>query len=120
MSDLDILIAVSRSRLIRLEEHLQFEKEKLAEMEKEKLKMEKEKRDTAFGGDEERMGRNLSPLHTLEGIVEKKRSQIKHNRYSKSIPSARFYDMEKLEMLEPIFEMLKSIDERLEAIENKN
>lgn len=120
MSDLDILIAVSRSRLIRLEEHLQFEKEKLAKMEKEKLKMEKEKLDTAFGGDEKRMGRNLSPLHTLESIVGQKKIHMAHPSPTFGALDARFYHKDTLSALEPILKMLKSIDERLEAIENKN
>ena len=60
-----------------------------------------------------------SPLKVLEGIIEQKRIQIKNNRYSKSIPLARFYDQEKVNMLEPIFNMLKSLDQRLEALERK-
>jgi hypothetical protein len=59
------------------------------------------------------------PLKVLEGIIEQKRIKIKNNRYSKSIPLAQFYDQEKLAMLEPIFNMLKSLDERLEALERK-
>jgi len=113
MSDLDILIAVSRSRLVRLEEHLQFEKEKLA-------KMEKEKRDTAFGGDEKRMGRNLSPLHTLESIVGQKKIHMAHPSPSFGALDARFYHKDSLNALDSILKMLKSLDERLEAIENKN
>jgi hypothetical protein len=110
MSDLYTSIQVSRDRIVRLQEHLEFEKEKLAKM---------LERTSAFGGDELRMGCNEIHLKALEGVIEKKRSQIEQNRYSKSIPLARFYDMEKLEMLEPIFNMLKSIEERLEALECK-
>lgn len=113
MSDLDILIAVSRARLVRLEEHLQFEKEKLAEM-------EKEKRDTAFGGDEERMGRNLSPLHTLESIVGQKKIHMRHPSATFGALDAKFYHRDTLSALEPILKMLKKIDERLDALENKN
>ena len=104
MSDVNTSIQVSRERIVRLEEHLQFEKEKLAKM------LESS---TAFGGDEQRMG----CLETIKGIIEAKRSQIEQNRYSKSIPLARFYDQEKLEMLEPILMMLTKMDERLQALE---
>lgn len=109
MADLDVLIAVSRSRLVRLEEHLQFEKDKLA-------KMEKEKRDTAFGGDEERMG----SLNTLEAIVETKRVHMTHPSPTFGTLDARYYHKDTLSALEPILKMLKSLDERLQAIENKN
>lgn len=49
----------------------------------------------------------------------KKRRTINRNSYSKSIPLARFYDQEKLEMMEPIFNMLKDIQDRLEILEKK-
>ena len=59
------------------------------------------------------------PLMALEGIIDEKREQIKRNSYSKSIPLARFYDQEKVAFLEPIFNMLKNIQERLDALEKK-
>ena len=59
------------------------------------------------------------PLETLEEIVHQKRKQIERNSYSKSIPLARYYDQEKLAYLEPIFNMLKSIQERLDVLEKK-
>ena len=59
------------------------------------------------------------PLKTLEGILDEKRKQIERNRYSKSFPLARYYDQEKLAYLEPIFNMLKNIQERLDVLEKK-
>lgn len=94
MSQLDIELEVVRNRLAALE------KQKQAEVEKEVEKLE-------------------SPLKVLQEIIDTKRKQIENNRYSKSIPLARFYDQEKLDMLEPIFNMLKSIDDRLKALEPK-
>lgn len=95
MSQLDIELEVVRNRLAYLE------KQKQDEIEKE-------------------LDKQTRPLKVLDAIIDAKRKQIEQNRYSKSIPLARFYDQEKLEMLEPIFNMLKSIDERLQALENKN
>lgn len=115
MSDLDILIEVSRSRLVRLEEHLQFEKEKLAKMEKEKL-------DTAFWGDEQRMGRMgyiQSPLKALESIVDTKKIHMTHPSPTFGALDAKFYHRDALSALEPILKMLKKIDERLDALEHK-
>ena len=58
-----------------------------------------------------------NPLKTFEMIIDEKRRQIDRNSYSKSIPLARFYDQEKLAMLEPIYNMFKNISERLEVLE---
>ena len=59
------------------------------------------------------------PLKTLEVIIDEKRKQIERNSYSKSFPLARFYDQEKVAFLEPIFNILKNIQERLDALEKK-
>jgi hypothetical protein len=66
---------------------------------------------------EHALGKKTFPLKTLEGIIDDKRKQIERNSYSKSIPLARFYDQEKVAFLEPIFNMLKNIQERLEVLE---
>jgi len=58
-------------------------------------------------------------IKTLEAIVNAKRKQIEQNSYSKSIPLARFYDQEKLAFLEPIANLLKNIEGRLDALENE-
>ena len=57
-------------------------------------------------------------IKTLEAIVNAKRKQIEQNSYSKSIPLARFYDQEKLSFLEPIANLIKNIEGRLDALEN--
>jgi tRNA U55 pseudouridine synthase TruB len=59
------------------------------------------------------------PLKTLENIIDEKKKKIERNNYSKSIPLAQFYDREKVAYLEPIFNMLKNIQERLEVLEKK-
>lgn len=91
---IDIEIEDARNKLATLEKQKQEEVEKELEM--------------------------FTPLKVLEGIIEQKRVKVKNNRYSKSIPLAQFYDQEKLNMLEPIFNMLKSLDVRLQALEIKN
>jgi hypothetical protein len=60
------------------------------------------------------------PLKTLECIINEKRGQIERNRYSKSLPLARFYDQEKVGYLEPILDALKNINDRLDVLEKKN
>ena len=94
MSQIENEINMLRNKLIGLEEQKRIETEK-----------EKEKRD--------------NPLNVLKNIINEKRKQINNNSYSKSIPLARFYDQEKLAMMEPIFNMLKDIQDRLEFLEKK-
>ena len=60
-----------------------------------------------------------NPLKTIEDILQKKRRQIKENNYSRNIPLARFHDQEKLDMLEPIYNMLSTLQDRIEALEQK-
>jgi hypothetical protein len=110
MSDLDIRIEVSRSRLVRLEEHLQFEKERLAKMEKEKLESS-----TAFWGDEQRMG----CLKALESIVDQKKVHMTHPSPTFGAVDAKFYHRDTLSALEPILKMIKKMDERIQALERK-
>ena len=92
MSQLDLELNSLRLRLAALEEQKRVATEK--ELEKKTF-----------------------PLKILEVIIEEKRKQIERNSYSKSLPLARFYDQEKLAFLEPIFNMLKDIQYRLEVLE---
>jgi hypothetical protein len=65
----------------------------------------------------ENVKKKAFPLDTLEDIIIEKRKKIEQGRYSKSMSLAKFYDEEKLAVLEPIFDMLKNIQERLVIIE---
>jgi hypothetical protein len=96
MSQLDSELNILRTKLAILEEQKRIELETVSELSK------------AF------------PLEILEAIIDEKRKQIERNSYSKSIPLARFYDQEKVAFLEPIFNMLKNIQERLDALERKD
>jgi len=59
------------------------------------------------------------PLKTLDDIIDVKRKRITANRYSKTAVLAQYYDIEKVEFLETIFNLLKNIDERLKVLEKK-
>jgi hypothetical protein len=63
--------------------------------------------------------KKANPMKVLELIIDEKKKKIANDRYSKSIPLARFYDEEKVSMLEPIFNMLLDIQKRLDVLENK-
>jgi hypothetical protein len=90
MSQIDIDLNLLKQRIAALEEQKRIEAEKKA-----------------------------NPIKILEVIIEEKKKQIENNRYSKSLPLARFYDQEKVAMLEPILNMLVDIQRRLEALEKK-
>ena len=94
MSQIDIDLNLLKQRIAALEEQKRIEAEKEAE-------------------------KKANPMRVLEGILDEKKKQIENNRYSKSLPLARFYDQEKLAMLEPIFNMLVDIQKRLDALEKK-
>jgi hypothetical protein len=97
------------SHISQIDNELNLLREKLALLEKQK-KNEVQKQIEKIN----------NPLKTFEMIIDQKRNQIDQNSYSKSIPLARFYDQEKLAMMEPIYHMLKNIQERLTVLENKN
>lgn len=59
-------------------------------------------------------------MKTLNDIIEKKRLQIERNNYDKRILLAQFFDREKLAMLEPIFNALKDLQDRVDLLEGKN
>jgi hypothetical protein len=88
-SDLTIL-----SRLVALEEQKHIESEALLE-------------------------KRAFPLKTLEGILNEKRKKIERDSYSKSVPLGKFYDKEMIAFLEPVFTMLKNIQDRLDDLEKK-
>ena len=91
-----------------MDSELNLLKQRLAFLEEQKrIQIEKEAEKKA------------NPMKVLEVIIDEKKKQIANNRYSKSIPLARFYDQEKLSMLEPIFHMLQDIQKRLDVLENK-
>jgi hypothetical protein len=60
-----------------------------------------------------------NPMKVLHSIINDKKKAIEQNRYSKSVPLARFYDQEKVDMMEPIFNMLNLLQGRIEALEKK-
>ena len=94
MSQIDNDLNLLKQRIAALEEQKRIEAEKEAE-------------------------KKANPMRVLEVIIEEKKKQIENNRYSKSLPLAKFYDQEKLAMLEPIFNMLVDIQRRLDALEQK-
>ena len=88
-----------------MDSELNLLKQRLAFLEEQKrIQIEKEAEKKA------------NPMKVLEVIIDEKKKQIAQNT---KVPLARFYDQEKLSMLEPIFHMLQDIQKRLDVLENK-
>jgi DNA-binding HxlR family transcriptional regulator len=94
MSAIDSELMMLKQRLEALEEQKRIETQKEAE-------------------------KKANPMKVLGDIIDEKKKQIERNRYSKNLPLARFYDEEKVAMLEPILNALQDIQKRLTALETK-
>jgi hypothetical protein len=92
MSQIDSELRLLRQRLAHLEE------QQLAEIKKE-------------------LQKKAHALQFLENFIEEKKDRIRQNRYSRSVPLAAYYDGEKIAFLEPILNVLKDFQTRLEALE---
>jgi hypothetical protein len=93
MSQIDSELRLLRQRLAHLEE------QQLVEIKKE-------------------LQKKAHALQFLENFIEEKKDRIRQNRYSRSVPLAAYYDGEKIAFLEPILNVLKDFQLRLEALES--
>lgn len=55
----------------------------------------------------------------INDVLTEKKTAINNNRYSKSVPLARYYDQELVRHLEAIYNILQILDERLKNLEEK-
>ena len=52
-------------------------------------------------------------------VLTEKKTAINNNRYSKSVPLAKYYDQELVTHLEAIYNILQIVDKRLKKLEEK-
>jgi len=93
MNQVDSELRLLRQRMLYLEQ------QKIAELERE-------------------LQKKAHALQILENFIEEKKDRIRQNRYSRSVPIAAYYDGEKIAFLEPILNVLKDFQTRLEALES--
>ena len=60
---------------------------------------------------------NFKVVHDL---LNEKKQNINNNKYSKSVPLARYYDQQLVTHLEAIYNILQIVDERLKKLETIN
>ena len=78
-------------------------------LELEKQKKEKDENDKITSIDHN--------FNVINDLLTEKKKNIKNNKYSKSVPLARYYDIELVTHLEAIYNILQIIDERLRKLE---
>ena len=55
----------------------------------------------------------------INNLLTEKKTNIANDRYSKSVPLARYYDQELVTHLESIYNILQIVDKRLKKLEEK-
>ena len=80
-------------------------------LELEKQKKEKDERDKKTSIDHN--------FKVINDLLTEKKTAINNNRYSKSVPLARYYDQQLVTHLESIYNILQIVYERLKKLEDK-
>lgn len=80
------------------------------------LELEKQKKEKDESDKKTSIDHNFKVINDL--LTEKK-TAINNNRYSKSVPLARYYDQELVTHLEAIYNILQIVDKRLQKLEDK-
>ena len=82
---------------------------RILELEKQKQKKEESDKKTSIEHN----------FKVINDVLTEKKTAINNNRYSKSVPLARYYDQELVTHLEAIYNILQIVDKRLKKLEEK-
>lgn len=80
------------------------------------LELEKQKKEKDESDKKTSIDHNFN---VINDVLTEKRTAIDNNRYSKSVPLARYYDQQLVTHLEAIYNILQIVDERLKKLEEK-
>ena len=80
------------------------------------LELEKQKKEKDESDKKTSIEHNFK---VINDVLTEKTTAINNNRYSKSVPLARYYDQELVTHLEAINNILQIVDERLKKLEDK-
>ena len=80
------------------------------------LELEKQKKEKDESDKKTSIDHNFN---VINDVLTEKKISINNNRYSKSVPLARYYDQELVTHLEAIYNILQIVDERLKKLEEK-
>jgi len=80
------------------------------------LELEKQKKEKDESDKKTSIEHNFK---VINDVLTVKKTAIINNRYSKSVPLARYYDQQLVTHLEAIYNILQIVDERLKKLEEK-
>jgi hypothetical protein len=80
------------------------------------LELEKQKKEKDESDKKTSIDHNFN---VINDVLTEKKIAINNNRYSRSVPLARYYDQELVKHLEAIYNILQIVDERLKKLEEK-
>lgn len=78
------------------------------------LELEKQKKEKDENDKKTSIDHNFKVINDL---LNEKKTNIDNNRYSKSVPLARYYDKQLVTHLEAIYNILQIVDERITKLE---
>ena len=88
--------------------------EEIKQLQLRMLELEKQEKDES----DKKTSINYN-FKVIDDVLTEKKTAINNNKYSKSVPLARYYDQELVTHLEAIYNILQNVDERLRKIEEK-
>ena len=80
------------------------------------LELEKQKREKDESDKKTSIDINFK---VINDVLTEKKTAIDKDKYSKSVPLARYYDQQLVTHLEAIYNILQIVDERLKKLEEK-
>ena len=80
------------------------------------LKLEKQKKEKDESDKKTSIDHNFN---VINDVLTEKKTAIDKDKYSKSVPLARYYDQQLVTHLEAIYNILQIVDERLKKLEEK-
>ena len=90
--------------------------EEIQQLQLRMLELEKQKKEKDESDKKTSIDYNFKVINY---VLTEKKTAINNNRYSKSVPLARYYDQELVTHLEAIYNILQIVDERLKKLEDK-
>ena len=93
--------------MISVTEEIQQLQLRILELEKQKNEKDESDKKTSIDHN----------FKVINDVLTEKKTAINNNRYSKSVPLARYYDQQLVTHLEAIYNILQIVDERLKKLE---
>ena len=90
-------------------EEIQLLQLRILELEKQQKEKDENEKNTSIDHN----------FNVINDLLNKKKTAINNNRYSKAVPLARYYDQELVTHLEAIYNILQIVDKRLKKLEEK-